>query len=98
MYEAIFGRLDALAAAVGLSRDSQRIRPGFNPWGYSGGLVGVEGRQGDEYEEGMLKETAAAAAGGETESEQEKHSHIEVERPSSSSSALQGTTALVEKK
>jgi len=37
MYEAILGNLDALAACFGLPRDNQIIRPGINPWGYSGG-------------------------------------------------------------
>jgi hypothetical protein len=38
MYETILGRIDALSAALGMIRESQRVLPGHNPWGYSGGV------------------------------------------------------------
>ena len=38
MYEAILGKFDAVAGALGLGRESHRVLPGENPWGYSGGL------------------------------------------------------------
>ncbi len=37
MYEAILGKIDAAAAALGLGRKSHRVLPGENPWAYSGG-------------------------------------------------------------
>lgn len=37
MYEAILGRIDAVAASLGLIRENQRVRQGANPWGYAGG-------------------------------------------------------------
>ena len=37
MYETVLGRIDAISASLGLVRESQRVRPGHNPWGYSGG-------------------------------------------------------------
>jgi len=36
MYETILGRIDTLSASLGLARESQWVRPGENPWGYSG--------------------------------------------------------------
>lgn len=53
MYEAILGHLDALALALGLSRDGQEIRRGVNPWGYAGGGYvpqEKEGKAGEEIE------------------------------------------------
>lgn len=38
MYESVLGKVDAMAAALGLGRESHRVLPGENPWGYSGGL------------------------------------------------------------
>ena len=38
MYEAILGKFDAVAGALGLGWESHRVLPGENPWGYSGGL------------------------------------------------------------
>jgi len=37
MYETILGRIDAVAASLGLIRENQRVRQGVNPWGYAGG-------------------------------------------------------------
>jgi hypothetical protein len=37
MYEVILGRIDAVAASLGLIRENQRVRHGVNPWGYAGG-------------------------------------------------------------
>jgi hypothetical protein len=37
MYEAILGKIDAVAASLGLIRENQRVRQGVNPWGYAGG-------------------------------------------------------------
>jgi len=36
MYEAILGRIDAMAASLGLIRENQRVRQADNPWGYAG--------------------------------------------------------------
>ncbi|PVH73567.1 hypothetical protein DL98DRAFT_519829 [Cadophora sp. DSE1049] len=38
MYEAVLGKFDAVTAALCLGRESHRVLPGENPWGYSGGL------------------------------------------------------------
>jgi len=38
MYETILSRLNALSASFGMIRESQKVRPGDNPWGYSGGV------------------------------------------------------------
>ena len=37
MYEAILGRIDAVLDFLSLAQEDRRIRPGVNPWGYSGG-------------------------------------------------------------
>jgi hypothetical protein len=37
MYEAILGRIDAVMDYLGLAWEDRRLRPGVNPWGYSGG-------------------------------------------------------------
>jgi hypothetical protein len=37
MYETILGKIDAVAAFLGILRKEQRTRPGVNPWGYTNG-------------------------------------------------------------
>jgi hypothetical protein len=49
MYEAILSRIDALSASLGLGPESQRVRSGNNPWGYSGGQEAS--RKGEKAEE-----------------------------------------------
>jgi len=55
MYETILGRIDALSASLGLARESQRVRPGHNPWGYSGGEAS---QKGEEVEEELQRKEA----------------------------------------
>lgn len=40
MYEAILGKVDAVTTALGLGRESHRVLPGDNPWGYYSGGSG----------------------------------------------------------
>jgi len=35
--EAIFARIDAISASLGLLRESARVKKGINPWGYTNG-------------------------------------------------------------
>ena len=58
MYEAILGRIDGLSASLGMVRESQRVRPGHNPWGYSGGAPEGNSRKGENQEEAHKKETS----------------------------------------
>lgn len=51
MYETILGKIDALSASLGFARESQRVRPGENPWNYSGAAQEEPLRQGENAEE-----------------------------------------------
>jgi hypothetical protein len=56
MYETILSRLDALSASLGLGPESQRVRSGNNPWGYSGEVQEETSRKGEKAKEVHKKE------------------------------------------
>jgi len=72
MYETILGRIDALSSSFGLARESQRVRPGHNPWGYSGGEE--TSRKGEEAKEELDKKE------GESDVESAKSTFTMVEK------------------
>jgi hypothetical protein len=57
MYEKILGRIDAWSASLGLARESQHVRPGENPWAYSGGTKEETSLKGGIAEDLHKKET-----------------------------------------
>jgi hypothetical protein len=42
MYGTILSHLDAVAASMGLLRESARTKKGRNPWGYAGGSKSIK--------------------------------------------------------
>jgi len=59
MYETILSKLDALSTSLGMIRESQKLRPGENPWGYSGGVREEESRE-KERAVGLLEKEATS--------------------------------------
>jgi len=59
MYETILGKLDALSASFGMIRESQKVRPGDNPWGYSGGVREETSRESEKAVELLEKEATS---------------------------------------
>jgi len=62
MYETILGRLDALSASLSMIRESQKVRTGENPWGYSGGVRKESSRE-EEKAVDLLEKNAASDVG-----------------------------------